>query len=141
MNAVQQLYRVPAVAATMRELSKEMMRAGILEEMMEDTFEGMEDQDELEAEAEEEIDNVRVNTFSKINRRDIGDSIKCDKILGSQVLWEVTAGQIGRAPAAGSHELPSVSTEKTKVTPAPVSDEEDELELEQMRNRLQALKS
>jgi len=112
MNAVQQLYKVPQVAATMRELSKEMMRAGILEEMVEDTFESLEDQDELEAEAEEEIDNV---------------------------LWEVTAGQIGRAPAAASHELPSVSSEK--ATPAAVSDEEDELELEQMRSRLQALKS
>ena len=58
MQAVQALFRVPEVAATMRELSKEMMRAGILEEMIEDTFEGMEDTEELEAEAEDEIQNV-----------------------------------------------------------------------------------
>ena len=59
MNAMQALCRLPAVAAIMRELSKEMMKAGILEEMVEDTFESFEDQDELEAEAEDEINNVR----------------------------------------------------------------------------------
>ena len=36
-------------------MSKEMMKAGIIEEMMEDTFEGMEDQDELEDAAQEEV--------------------------------------------------------------------------------------
>jgi len=59
MNAIQALYRVPEVAATMRELSKEMMKAGILEEMIEDTFEGLEDTEELEEEADNEIQNVR----------------------------------------------------------------------------------
>jgi charged multivesicular body protein 3 len=112
MNAVQALYKVPEVAGIMRELSKEMMKAGILEEMVEDTFEGFEDQEELEAEAEDEINNI---------------------------LWEVTAGQIGKAPAAATHDLPSVSSAKAKVTPDPVSDDEEELE--QMQNRLQALRS
>jgi len=55
-------------------------------------------------------------------------------------LWEVTAGQIGKAPAAATHDLPSVSSAKTKVTPDPVSDDDEE-ELEQMQNRLQALRS
>lgn len=34
------------------------IQAGIIEEMMEDTFEGLEDQDDLEEEAQEEVDKV-----------------------------------------------------------------------------------
>lgn len=58
MQSVQALVKIPEVAATMRELSKEMMKAGILEEMVNETFESLEDQDELEEAADEEIDNV-----------------------------------------------------------------------------------
>lgn len=58
MQSVQALVKIPEVAATMRELSKEMMKAGILEEMVNDTFESLEDQEELEEAADEEIDNV-----------------------------------------------------------------------------------
>jgi charged multivesicular body protein 3 len=64
MQSVQALVKIPEVAATMRELSKEMMKAGILEEMMNDTFESLEDQEELEEAAEEEIDNVRRELYS-----------------------------------------------------------------------------
>jgi charged multivesicular body protein 3 len=42
MRSMQQLVRVPEIAATMRELSKEMMRTGLIEEMMEETIEQME---------------------------------------------------------------------------------------------------
>ena len=48
MQSVQALIKIPEVAATMRELSKEMMKAGILEEMVNETFESLEDQEELE---------------------------------------------------------------------------------------------
>jgi len=57
MQSVQALFRIPEMAATMRELSKEMMRAGLLEEMMEETFEGLEDTDDIE-EAEDEVQGV-----------------------------------------------------------------------------------
>lgn len=33
-------------------------KAGIIEEMMEDTFEGLEDQDDLEEETQEEVDKI-----------------------------------------------------------------------------------
>jgi charged multivesicular body protein 3 len=110
MQSLQALFRVPEVAATMREMSKEMMRLGILEEMIEDTFEGLEDTDDLEEQADVEIQNV---------------------------LWEVTAGQLGTAPAAGSHELPA----HEPPAPVAVSDDEDEEGLEEMQSRLQALRS
>jgi len=111
MQAIQALFSVPEFSATMRELSKEMTKAGILEEMMEDNFESLEDTEEIEAEAEEEI---------------------------NAILWEVTAGQIGKAPPAASHALPGVST----PTPVAVSDEEEDTEeLEKMQSRLEALRS
>lgn len=59
MQAMQRLVNVPEVAATMREMSKEMMRAGIMEEMIEETMESIEpDMDDMEEQAQEEIDKV-----------------------------------------------------------------------------------
>lgn len=63
MQAMQQLVKMPEVAKTMQEMSREMMKAGIMEEMMEDTFEGLEDQEELEEAAQEEVDKVRMVVF------------------------------------------------------------------------------
>nr|CAG4637386.1 EOG090X0EF4 [Ceriodaphnia reticulata]SVE73218.1 EOG090X0EF4 [Ceriodaphnia reticulata] len=104
MKAMQQLIKIPEVAATMRDLSKEMMKAGIIEEMLEDTLEGLEDTEELEEAAQQEVDKV---------------------------LWEITAGQLGQAPAAVTDSLPVPEV-------AAADDEED---LEEMQSRLQALKS
>lgn len=107
MKTMQQLIKIPEISATMRELSKEMMKAGIIEEMMQDTMESFEDTEELEEAAQEEVDKV---------------------------LWEITAGQLGKAPAAVTDSLP--------VRPeASVEVEDDEEELEAMQSRLQALKS
>jgi charged multivesicular body protein 3 len=66
MASMQSLIRVPEVAATMRDMSREMMKAGIIEEMLEETFEGLEDQDELEEEAQEEVDKVRTFYLKKM---------------------------------------------------------------------------
>lgn len=71
MQAMQRLIRVPEVAQTMQEMSKEMMKAGIIEEMLDDTMSEMEDTEEMEEAAQSEIDKV---------------------------LWEITAGKIGEAP-------------------------------------------
>lgn len=71
MQAMQSLVRVPEVAQTMRDMSKEMMRAGIIEEMLDETMSGMEDEDEMEEEAQTEVDKV---------------------------LWELTEGKLGEAP-------------------------------------------
>ncbi|GLV34254.1 Vacuolar protein sorting 24 [Carabus blaptoides fortunei] len=109
MQAMQRLVRVPEVAQTMRDMSKEMMRAGIIEEMLDETMESLEDTEEMEDEAQEEIDKV---------------------------LWELTAGKLGEAPAP--------PTEAGLAIPAPakpVAAEEDEEELEEMQSRLSALKS
>lgn len=105
MKDVNTLVRLPELTGTMRELSQELMKAGIIEEMVGDSLpddELMEGEDE-EAEAE------------------------VDKVLG-----EILQGKLG----------------KTKVDEKPVEPEleEEDLEdqeatLEQMRGRLEALKS
>lgn len=58
MQAMQSLVRVPEVAATMREMSKEMMKAGIIEEMLDETMDSIEDSEEVEEAADEEVDKV-----------------------------------------------------------------------------------
>lgn len=50
-----------------------------------------------------------------------------------QVLWEITAGQLGKAPAAVTDSLP--------VPESVGSTADDEEDLEEMQSRLQALKS
>uniref|UniRef100_W5MXZ1 Charged multivesicular body protein 3 n=2 Tax=Lepisosteus oculatus TaxID=7918 RepID=W5MXZ1_LEPOC len=110
MKAMQSLVKVPEIQATMRELSKEMMKAGIIEEMLEDTFEGMEDEEEMEEAAEAEVDRI---------------------------LFEITAGALGKAPSKVTDELP----EMEPAGPAPVSEDEPEEDIEEMQSRLAALRS
>ncbi|VEN40571.1 unnamed protein product [Callosobruchus maculatus] len=108
MAAMQRLVRIPEVAHTMQEMSKEMMKAGIIEEMLDDAMDEFEDTEEMEEAAQSEIDKV---------------------------LYEITEGKIGEAPAP-----PTDATIREKQ-PAEEPEEEDEEELEEMQSRLAALKS
>lgn len=58
MQAMQALVRLPEVAHTMQEMSKEMMRAGIIEEMLDETMSAVEDEEEMEEAAQSEVDKV-----------------------------------------------------------------------------------
>uniref|UniRef100_A0A3Q1J9Q6 Charged multivesicular body protein 3 n=2 Tax=Anabas testudineus TaxID=64144 RepID=A0A3Q1J9Q6_ANATE len=110
MKAMQNLIKVPEIQATMRDLSKEMMKAGIIEEMLEDTFESMEDGEEMEEAAEEEVDKI---------------------------LFEITAGALGKAPSKVTDALPEM--EPAGATAA--SEDESEEDIEAMQSRLAALRS
>ncbi|CAK6956999.1 charged multivesicular body protein 3 [Scomber scombrus] len=110
MKAMQNLIKVPEIQATMRELSKEMMKAGIIEEMLEDTFESMEDGEEMEEAAEEEVDKI---------------------------LFEITAGALGKAPSKVTDALPEMEPQGATAA----SDEESEEDIEAMQSRLAALRS
>lgn len=110
MKSMQSLVKIPEVANTMQELSKEMTKAGIIEEMMDDTLESLDDQEELEEEAQSEVDKV---------------------------LWELTAGTLGKAPAAVSDSLPARAE---LAGPSAVADSDDE-DVEAMKERLEALRS
>lgn len=113
MKSMQQLIKVPEVARTMQDLSREMMRAGIIDEMLEDTMESLDDQEELEEEAQEEVDKV---------------------------LWDLTAGQLGKAPTAVTESLPSVDLEKAGPSAIAMDDDDDD-DVTKMQERLQALRS
>ncbi|XP_060637315.1 charged multivesicular body protein 3 isoform X2 [Anolis sagrei] len=112
MKAMQNLVKIPEIQATMRDLSKEMMKAGIIEDMLEDTFESMEDQEEMEEEAEMEIDKI---------------------------LFEITAGALGKAPSKVMDALPEHEPEG--ATAAAVVDDEEEEDIEAMQSRLATLRS
>lgn len=57
MHSMQQLVKLPEIQRAMFDLSKEMAKAGLMEEMIEDTLEGVED-DDLEDLADEEVEKV-----------------------------------------------------------------------------------
>ncbi|KIM25595.1 hypothetical protein M408DRAFT_331133 [Serendipita vermifera MAFF 305830] len=88
MKLSNQLVKLPQINAAMREMSMEMTKAGIMEEMLQDTLEGLDDDPELEEEAEEEVDRV---------------------------LFEITDGKLGIAGAG--KELPTLNDkEEEEVT-------------------------
>lgn len=108
MKSMQQLIKLPEIQANMMEMSKEMMKAGIIEEMMDDAFESVNDDEDLEEEAEEEVDKV---------------------------LFELTAGELGRAPAVAADSLPAGAVGGHE------EEEEEEEDVSDMQARLQALRS
>lgn len=83
MRAMQNVVKVSEISGVMQDLAREMMKAGIIDEMMEETFESaMGDSDEIEEEANEEVDKV---------------------------LFEITNGALGKAPVPVSDSLPADS--------------------------------
>lgn len=112
MKDVNALVRLPELAGTMRELSVELMKAGVIEEMVEDTLpqdDGLLEEDE---EAEGEVDKV------------LGEILK------------------GKMEKTGT--MPAVPPQQVEE-PQPAVEDEDEEDMEatmdQMRNRLEALRS
>uniref|UniRef100_A0A1I7ZRG5 Charged multivesicular body protein 3 n=1 Tax=Steinernema glaseri TaxID=37863 RepID=A0A1I7ZRG5_9BILA len=114
MKAMQNLVKVPEIMKTMREMSQEMTKIGIIDEMIEDTMEMMEP-DELEEEAQQEVDKV---------------------------LWEITAGELGKAPHITAGELGKAPH---AIADTIVDDQEREAEaavnFADMKDRLEQLRS
>lgn len=113
MKDVNTLIRLPELAGTMRELSVELMKAGVIEEMVEDT---LPQDDVLEGEDEEAEGEV-------------------DKVLG-----EILKGKMEKTGT-----MPAAPPQRVEEPQAPVAEEEEEEDMEasmdQMRNRLEALRS
>ena len=111
MKTMQQLVRLPEIQKTMMDMSREMMKAGIIEEMLEDTMETVTESDEMEEEAQEEVDKI---------------------------LFELTTGKLGAAPSVVKETLPTpapASGEKDK------EEESEDDDMEEMKTRLEALRS
>lgn len=118
MVSMQHLVKVPEIMATMREMSKEMTKAGILEEMVDDAMgSALGDDEDLEEAADSEVEKV---------------------------LYELTAGELGKAPAAVEDSLP-VPGEAVGATAGPSfeadEDVEEEEDMSAMKARLEALRS
>ncbi|TFK75856.1 Snf7-domain-containing protein [Pluteus cervinus] len=79
MKLSNSLIKLPQISQSMREMSMEMVKAGIMEEMLSDTLE-MDADEELEEEADAEVDKV---------------------------LYEITDGKLGELSSVGT-ELPSL---------------------------------
>jgi len=93
MKLANSLVNLPQISAAMRDMSMEMTKAGIMEEMMEDTLDAVDDDEELEEEADAEVDKV---------------------------LFELTDGQLGKLGAVGS-ELPAMAdTEQDEANEADI---------------------
>lgn len=109
MKDVNQLVKIGVVLATMQELSKELMKAGIINEMMDDAIDlDFEEDEELEHESQEEV----------------------NKIIAS--LTEDKFSKI-------SNEVPTNSVDVEEEPKAEVQEEEDTEALDEMRERLRAL--
>jgi len=103
MKSMQALIKIPEIQNTMMEMSKEMMKAGIIEEMLDDTMSGLDDSEELEDAAQEEVDKV---------------------------LYEITSGALGEAPDVLTDTLPAGPS---RVEEKEESEPEEDLEEMQSR--------
>lgn len=82
-----------------------------MEEMMEDVMSPLEEEEELEDEAQEQVDKI---------------------------LWEITSGEIGKAPDV-SDKMPSVPGATARVESE--EEEEEEEDVVEMQKRLAMLRS
>ncbi|OMH86412.1 Charged multivesicular body protein 3 [Zancudomyces culisetae] len=135
MKVMNNLVRVPEIEMAMQEMSKEMLKAGLIDEMVNDTLEMYEDV-EIDEEAEEEVEKVlleitkgslaqqyRYIFAAKQQNLKLNACVKC--FLG-------VLGGIKEAKPSKEREIQKEQEE--------VSEEEENIDLDEMRNRLSALK-
>jgi charged multivesicular body protein 3 len=121
MKDVNSLIRLPALAQTMRELSVELMRAGIIEEMAEEMLPAETDMlEDEEEEAEGEIDKV------------LGEILK-DRME--------KAGPLPSVPLPEKQKQQQVPAQQQQQMEEEEDEEDTEAMMDQMRNRLEALRS
>ncbi|KAK4834914.1 hypothetical protein QYF36_002428 [Acer negundo] len=113
MKLVNDLMKAPKMAATMQEFSKEMTKAGVIEEMVNDSLDTALDSDDIEEEIEEEVDRV---------------------------LTELAGETAAQLPEAARKERARVHAQKASTSheeEALAEGEDDDEELEALRARLQ----
>jgi len=142
MKDVKQLVKLPELALTMRELSMELMKAGVIEEMVEEMLPQDEAYGEEEDEVEEMIDQVLADIL-----KDKKDAVPAVPVAVPRPVEE--------------QRQPQVPTSRQKVQPVAAyggsdaaqggsgqqyedavdEDEDPEAMMNEMRNRLEALRS
>lgn len=58
MKSMSRLMSIPEMQKTMQEMSKEMMKAGIIDEMIQDTMDSVLDEDDIESVADAEVEKI-----------------------------------------------------------------------------------
>jgi len=112
MKSMSALVKVPETQKVMMELSREMMKAGVIEEMLEDTMEGLTEEEDMEDAVQAEVDRI---------------------------ILEITTGKLTEAPSAVKDTLPDPAADDEEIMDEAAAEGEEELE--EMKNRLEALKS
>lgn len=117
MRSMQNLVSVQNISATMQDLSREMMKTGIIGEMMDEAVEEAIDEDPIDEEAQAEVDRImselEVDTGAKLSNAP------------------------STAPAAAKQAEQQASTSKEE----PEAVEEDDEDMKMMQRRLEMLKS
>lgn len=112
MKSMQKLIRVPELQKAATELSKEMVKAGIIEEMINETIDGALDDEDTDEIADEEVEKV---------------------------LMELTQGKLNDLPSIATG---SIATDnKVPVTGAQAIASDDDEEEDDMSRRLEALRN
>ncbi|KAF9594243.1 hypothetical protein IFM89_028900 [Coptis chinensis] len=118
MKLVNNLMKAPQMAVTMQEFSKEMTKAGVIEEMVNDAVDGALDSEDIEEETEEEVDKV---------------------------LTEIAGETAAQLPVAARKEKTKQTIRTTATTSqqedAIAEGADDEEELEEIRARLAKVRS
>ncbi|XP_020679402.1 vacuolar protein sorting-associated protein 24 homolog 1 [Dendrobium catenatum] len=117
MKLVSSLMKAPEVATTMQEFSKEMTKAGVIEEMVNDAVDSALDSEDIEEETEEEIEKV------------------LSAIAGE------TASQLPDAVRKVRTKQPASSQKEEQQSEAIAEGVDDEGELEEIRARLAKVRS
>uniref|UniRef100_A0A2N9FXQ3 Vacuolar protein sorting-associated protein 24 homolog 1 n=1 Tax=Fagus sylvatica TaxID=28930 RepID=A0A2N9FXQ3_FAGSY len=117
MKIVNNLMKAPEMAVTMQEFSKEMTKAGVIEEIVNDAVETALDSEDIEEETEEEVDKVLT------------------EIAGE------TAAQLPEAVRKEKTKLPAQRASTSQEEEAIAEGPDDEEELEELRARLAKVRS
>ncbi|SCU89317.1 LANO_0D04478g1_1 [Lachancea nothofagi CBS 11611] len=112
MREVNSLVRLPYLQHTMMELEKELVKSGLISEMIDDTMEMTEDE-EMEDEIEEEV---------------------------SKIVEQYTSNRLDKVNDIPTAELPS-KQEAEQIVPEDKIDDEADVMLNEMRERLKALQN
>ncbi|XP_059456069.1 vacuolar protein sorting-associated protein 24 homolog 1 [Corylus avellana] len=117
MKIVNNLMKAPEMATTMQEFSKEMTKAGVIEEFVNDAVDTALDSEDIEEETEEEVDKVLT------------------EIAGE------TAAQLPEAVRKERVKLPAQRASTSQEEEALAEGADDEEELEELRARLAKVRS
>ncbi|PKA48245.1 Vacuolar protein sorting-associated protein 24 like 1 [Apostasia shenzhenica] len=117
MKLVNSLMKAPEVASTMQEFSKEMTKAGVIEEMVNDAVDSALDPEDIEEETEEEVEKV-LATIAGETTSQLPDAVRRERI-----------------------KQPATSQKEEQQSEAIAEGVDDEGELEEIRARLAKVRS